>query len=240
MTNTVYSDGTPTISLAYNRVGQQIRAEDAAGVTTFAYDDFGAVTNETVIGVAGTNTIERFYDTFGRSLGYSLNGIRQSTLAYDSAAGRLASMQIQSEQSNNPNNQTIKQFTWNYLDGSDLKSSLSYPNGLTASLQYDANGQLLQVRNATPTNTISQYDYAYDAGGRRIQIVRSGSAMSENRTDVYGYNSKGELISAVKQGAVPETEYAYEYDNIGNRLTSFARASFQCNTGRFCLEWLAC
>ena len=240
LTNTVYSDGTPTISLAYNRVGQQIRAEDAAGVTTFAYDDFGAVTNETVIGVAGTNTIERFYDTFGRSLGYSLNGIRQSTLAYDSAAGRLASMQIQSEQSNNPNNQTIKQFTWNYLDGSDLKSSLSYPNGLTASLQYDANGQLLQVRNATPTNTISQYDYAYDAGGRRIQIVRSGSAMSENRTDVYGYNSKGELISAVKQGAVPETEYAYEYDNIGNRLTSFARASFQCNTGRFCLEWLAC
>lgn len=22
--------------------------------------------------------------------------------------------------------------------------------------------------------------------------------------------------------------------------TGFARASFQCNTGRFCLEWLAC
>ena len=34
-------------------------------VTTFLYDDFGAVTNETVLGVAGTNTIE---GVKGRSL----------------------------------------------------------------------------------------------------------------------------------------------------------------------------
>ena len=96
-----------------------------------------------------------------------------------------------------------------------------YPNGLTASWTYDANSRLLQVCNATPTNTISQYDYAYDVAGRRVQIARSGSAMSENRTDVHGYNSRGELISAVKQGAVPETEYAYDYDDIGNRISSF-------------------
>ena len=31
LTNTVYSDGTPTISLAYNRAGRQIQAIDAAG-----------------------------------------------------------------------------------------------------------------------------------------------------------------------------------------------------------------
>ena len=31
LTNTVYSDGTPTISLAYNRAGRQIEAHDAAG-----------------------------------------------------------------------------------------------------------------------------------------------------------------------------------------------------------------
>ena len=181
-------------------------------MTTFLYDDFGAVTNETVIGVAGTNTIERFYDNFGRDAGYALNGVRQSTLSYDSASGRLSTMLAAG--SNTP-------FTWNYVDGSDLKSSLTYPNGLTASWTYDANNQLLRVRNATPTNTISQYDYAYDAAGRRVQIARSGSAMSENRTDVYGYNSRGELTSAVKQGAAPETEYAYDYDDIGNRISSF-------------------
>ena len=229
LTNMAYSDGTPTISLAYDALGRQTEAHDAAGVTTFLYDDFGAVTNETVIGVAGTNTIIRHWDNFGRSLGYSLVGLavpsepnRQSTLAYDPATGRLASMQIPSEQSNNLDNQTIRQFSWNYLPGSDLKSSLAYPNGLTASWTYDANNQLLQVCNAFPTNIISQYDYTYDAAGRRVEITRSGSAMSENRTDVYGYNARSELISAAKSRGSQSsaTEYAYSYDDIGNRITS--------------------
>ena len=35
-----------------------------------------------------------------------------------------------------------------------------------------------------------------DAAGRRVQITRSGSTMSETRTDVYGYNIRSELISA--------------------------------------------
>jgi RHS repeat-associated protein len=229
LTNTVYSDNTPTVSLTYDALGRQTEAQDAAGITTFLYDSFGSVTNETVIGVAGTNTIIRHWDNYGRSLGYSLVGLavpsephRQSTLAYDPATGRLASMQIPSEQSNNPNNQTIKQFSWNYLPGSDLKSSLAYPNGLTASWQYDANYQLLQVSNAFPTNVISQYDYAYDAAGRRVQITRSGAAMSETRTDVYGYNARSELVSASKLGGSQSsaTEYAYSYDDIGNRITS--------------------
>ena len=116
LTNTVYSDGTPTISLAYNRVGRQIEAHDAAGITTFLYDEFGSLTNETVIGVAGTNTIERFYDSFGCDAGYALNGVRQSTLAYDPATGRLATMLA---------NGCDTPFAWNYLAGSDLKSSLA-------------------------------------------------------------------------------------------------------------------
>ena len=124
---------------------------------------------------------------------------RQSTIGYDPATGRIATMLANG--SNVP-------FTWSYLPGSDLKSSLAYPNGLTASWTYDANDQLLQVRNATPTDVISQYDYTYDAAGRRIEIARSGTAMSESRTDAYGYNTRNELISATKLGgpaSVPAT-----------------------------------
>ena len=97
LTNTVYSDGTPAVSLAYDALGRQTEAHDAAGVTTFAYDDFGSITNETVIGVAGTNTIIRHWDSFGRSLGYSWVGRaapcppqRQSAIAYDPVTGRLS------------------------------------------------------------------------------------------------------------------------------------------------------
>ena len=210
LTNTVYSDGTPTISLAYNRAGRQTRAIDAAGTTTFAYDAFGSLTNETVIGVAGTNTIERFYDTFGRNAGYALNGNRQTTLAYDPATGRLATMLAAG--SDTP-------FTWNYPVGSDLKSSLTYPNGLIASWQYDANGQLLQVKNAFPTNTISQYDYAYDAAGRRISVSKSGSAFDHNDSIAYGYNARSELTNVVA-AVDSDYRYAYDFDDIGNRETS--------------------
>ena len=58
----------------------------------------------------------------------------------------------------------------------------------------------------------------------RTEIARSGTAMSESRTDAYGYNTRNELISATKLGgpaSVPTSpEYAYQYDDIGNRITS--------------------
>ena len=220
LTNTVYSDDTPTISLVYNAFGRQTEAHDAAGVTTFAYDDFGSLANETVIGVAGTNTIIRHWDNYGRTAGYSLVWLadpcqphRQSTLAYDPANGRLASMLV-------AGNDTP--FTWNYLAGSDLKSSLTYPNGLTASWIYDANNKLLQVCNATPTNIISQYDYMYDAAGRRINVSKTGTAFTQDDAIAYDYNARSELTNAVA-AVDSEYRYAYDFDDIGNRETSSER-----------------
>ena len=54
--------------------------------------------------------------------------------------------------------------------------------------------------------------------GRRAAITRSGSMMSETRTDHYYYNDRNELTNAVKN--VTLNEYAYQYDDIGNRLSS--------------------
>ena len=222
LTNTVYSDNTPTVSLTYDALGRQISVHDAAGLTAFLYDSFGSLTNETVVGIGGTNTIIRHWDNYGRTTGYSLVGRvvpnepqRQSTLAYDPATGRLASMLAVGSDS---------PFTWSYLPGSDLKSSLAYPNGLTASWSYDANNQLLQVSNATPTNTISQYDYTYDAEGRRVACGKSGSAFAQNDTIAYAYNNRSELTNIV---AVVDSNYryAYDFDDIGNRETSSERGT---------------
>ena len=166
----------------------------------------------------------RYYYALGRSTGYAINGTRQTTIAYDSF-GRIATMSVPSGQSNNPNNRTIEQFSWAYLPGSDLKASLQYPNGLTASWTYDANNQLLQVCNAMPTNVISQFDYTYDAAGRRVSIVKSGNAFGDlsGSVDAYTYNTRSELTSArrTKNGQpIPGFSEDFDYDPIGNRRSS--------------------
>ena len=114
---------------------------------------------------------------------------------------------------------TIGVRPWTYLPGSDPKSSLAYPNGLSASWTYDAKGQLLQVCNATPTNVISQYDYTYDSAGRRIARAHSGTAFAQSDTIDYAYNAKSELTNAVAVADANYT-YAYDFEEIGNRRTS--------------------
>jgi RHS repeat-associated protein len=105
-----------------------------------------------------------------------------------------------------------------------MKSSLVYPNGLTASWTYDANNQLLQVCNAFPTNVISQYDYTYDLAGRRINVSKTGIAFTQDDTVSYGYNVRSELTNAV--AAVDSNyRYTYDFDEIGNRETSSERGA---------------
>lgn len=213
LVRTDYSDDTPSVVLAYDSMGRQTRAIDAAGVTTFAYDLFGALTNETVIGVAGTNTIERFYDVFGRDVGYALNGVRQSTIAYDPSTGRIASMLAVGSDA---------PFAWNYLAGTDLKSSLSYPNGLTASWAYGNRGELLEVDNAFPSGTVSKYVYAHDAVGHLVSCAESGSAFDGADTTSYSYNARSELTNVI--AAIDSCyRYGYSFDDIGNRETSSER-----------------
>ena len=191
LTNTVYLDGTPTITLFYDTLGRQTEARDAAGVTTFLYDSFGSLTNETVVGVAGTNTIIRYWDDFGRTTGYTLNNARQTTICYEPDKGRISTMETFPVHSPTPT-QNSNYFTWNYLDGSDLKSSLAYPNDLTASWTYDANNQLLQVCNATLTNVISQYDYTYD-----FDDIGNRETSSERGTNSFYYANNLNQYTAV-------------------------------------------
>ena len=60
--------------------------------------------------------------------------------------------------------------------------------------------------------------------GRRVACAKSGSAFAQNDTLSYGYNEKSELTNAV--AAVDSNcRYAYGFDDIGNRETSFERGT---------------
>ena len=108
------------------------------------------------------------------------------------------------------------------MDGSDLKSSLTYPNGLTASWTYGNRGELFEVNNASPTGTVSRYVYTYDAAGRRVACAKSGSAFTTPDTYDYLYNTRSELTNATA-AVDSDYRYAYDFDQIGNRKTSAER-----------------
>ena len=208
LTNTAYSDGTPSISLAYDAMGRQTNAVDAAGATVTAYDAYGDVSSETVNGLY-SRTVSHVRDNFGRDLGYSIGNSRMSIIEYEADTARMKRVMMAGVW-----------FTYYYLPGTDLKSRLQYGGSGSAYYTYEPHRDLLtQVQNYINGGVISQYDYVNDAIGRRTAITRSGSMMSETRTDGYGYNDRNELILAAKN--TEGTEHQYSYDDIGNRMYSF-------------------
>ncbi|GBC63453.1 hypothetical protein DENIS_4447 [Desulfonema ishimotonii] len=88
-------------------------------------------------------------------------------------------------------------------------------------------------KRAVPRNSwngpsiVSQYDYRYDALGRRKSVGNSGAAFAQTRHNIHTYNDRNELTGSVrKEGGVTSTATApvvvaegrlYEYDPIGNR-----------------------
>ena len=162
-----YSDGTPSIAYAYDALGRQVSATDAAGTTTFAYDAVGQLVSETTAGLYA-KTLTRHTDAFGRDVGYSLDGTRQASVSHDPATGRIAGMDG---------------FAWHYLPGANLKSALDYPNGAKVTWAYEPTRDLV---TAVTNDVHSVYLYTYDLLGRRV---------SKN-DEHYGYNARNELIAA--------------------------------------------
>ena len=162
-----YADTTPDIAYTYDAMGRQTSATDAVGTTTFTYDAFGQLLSEQVNGLY-TKTLTRHWDTFGRMVGYSVDGERKQSITYDPATGRIAASDG---------------FAWDYLAGSNLKSKLTYPNEAVVTWTYEPHRDLL---TAVTNATYSTYVYINDLLGRR----------TSKNDEQYGYNVRDELISA--------------------------------------------
>ena len=114
---------------------------------------------------------------------------------------------------------------WRTIDGRGNATATEYdalgrhaatvdPPGNRTAYAYDRFGNL-----ASATDSLGQVTtYAYDLRGRKTY---EGGATYPVRSvyDVFGnYNSRGELILATN--VVTGAEFAYRYDDIGNRLWS--------------------
>ncbi len=206
-----YNDGvTPTETHSYNHLGQLTQTVDASGTRVYVYNNYNEIESETHTALGATQTPS--YDAFGREI-YTTLKRGGTTLAlfgqsYDAASGRIASGAYGNAV-----------FAFSYLSGTNLVSEIGVMNGyvMTKKISYEANRDLpTEIAYEKPdASLIAKRNYTYDALGRvsaRTQTRGNGTP----REDTFGYNPRSELISAT----LGNVNYAYAFDNIGNRTSS--------------------
>lgn len=106
---------------------------------------------------------------------------------------------------------------YNYLAGTNLLESLVRPSNLTIVHAYEDWRDLvagMTIRRGAGTNVVLR-NYTYDSLGRVSARTRT-RGNGTPREDTFGYNPRSELTSAT----LGSDNYAYAFDNIGNRATA--------------------
>ena len=213
---TTYSDGTAPRQFSYNHLGQPSQVTDDAGTRTFGYNSYGERISDSLSVDGDTHLITETQDDFGRSTGYvySKNGSAQQTVTTGYGTdGRINSAGFL-------HGGVEKQFSYEYMAGSHLLEKLTKPNGMTLTQSYEIQRDLLTgMAYHRGSTLVANRQYSYDALGRPTarNTARKGSVVNDSFT----HNSRSELVEAQVNGS----NYAYDYDNIGNRAAAVEDSS---------------
>ncbi len=215
--------GTTTITttLGYDPDGNTLRQttqtvdSTSPGVvqthtTTSAYNAADWETSSSVDGL----TTSYSYDAAGQQIGTTTSdGQTGTTLAYD-PAGRVSSI---AENAGGAGPYTTA-YSYN---ANDLPLTLSDPNGVSETAQYDANSALTRLTAAGPAQTPatttlkSAYGYGYNAAG----WITSSTTLSG--TDALTHNASGRLTDECGPQLVTPTHCNHwTYDANGNLLSA--------------------
>ncbi len=105
----------------------------------------------------------------------------------------------------------MKQFGYEYLQGTNLLHKLTKPNGMMLTQSYEAQRDLLTgMAYHRGSTLVAQREYTYDVLSR--PTARTTSRQGNVVNDTFVHNTRSELASAQVNG---ET-YGYDYDNVGN------------------------
>ena len=204
-------DGTAATSarsFTYNHLGQMTQLVDDAGTRSFAYNTYGERESDSLSVDGDTHLIAEQLDSFGRSTGfvYSKNGSIQHTVTTGYGTdGRISSAGF-------THGGAVKQFGYEYLNGTNLLHKLTKPNNMTLTQTYEATRDLLTGMDYhRGTTLIAQRTYSYDILGR--PTARNTARNGQTMNDTFAHNTRSELVGAM----VNSKDYEYAYDNIGNR-----------------------
>ena len=208
LTNTAYSDGTPSISFIFNALGQMKTVTDASGTRTLDYAADGQMIAEAIAFNTSLFTLHEKSDIFGRNQGYALSNevalITGTMQSYD-MFGRLSQVAVDG---------ISAAFSYGYLEGSHRQKTLAMPNGVTRTFGYEPNRDLLtMIVHSNASERLVQRDFTFDGLGRLENRTLFRASETPANPDSFGYNLRSELTNAV----IGANAFAYNFDPIGNR-----------------------
>jgi len=178
--------------------------------TTSSYNAANWETSSAVDGLTTSYT----YDAAGQQIGVTTSdGQTATTMGYD-PAGRVSSI-AENASGTGP-------YTTRYgYNANSLPTTLTYPNGTSASIQYDANSELTSLTASGPAQTPatttlqSSYGYGYNAAGWIV------SSTTLSGTDTLTHDAAGRLTDECGPQVVTPTHCDHwTYDKNGNVLTA--------------------
>jgi YD repeat-containing protein len=174
-----YSDGTPTVTYAYDANGDQTTVTDGTGTRTLSYDAGGELT--TVTG-PGSGSFSYTYDGDGNVLTRTYPDGTTTSYEY-SADNQIASLTAGTATT-----------TDTYDPAGDLTSA-ALPDGVTQAGTYNGTGELTGLTDTKGSTTLDSYGLTLNADGQPTQeaVTQDGTAQP---TSYYGYSAAGSLASA--------------------------------------------
>ena len=212
-----YSDSTPGVTYAYDRLGRQSAIACNGMTDTLSYNLVNQLLSESYSGgiLAGL-IVTNNYDTDFRRTNLSILDSPSSILArtaygYD-AASRLATV-------SDGNYNTA---TYGYLANSPLVSQIAFTQSgttrMTTSKTYDYLNRLTQISSVGGASSASPqtFNYNYNPANQRTK-----DTLADGSYWVYQYDSLGQVTNGVKyfrdNTLVPGQQFGYTFDTIGNR-----------------------
>jgi RHS repeat-associated protein len=205
-----YSDGTPQLTLNYDRLGRVTNAV-RTGVSTNAisYNLAGEIITDMQNGLLVTNN----YDGL----------LRRTIMKYSFLTGTVVSYGYDSFSRivGVTNNFST---TYSYLPKSSLVGSIAYKQAgttrMTTTKQYDNLNRLSAIASTPSADSPISFNYLYNDANERTRVDTSYPA-SPSRW-AYGYDNLGQVTSGKRYWTdntpVAGQQFEYSYDDIGNRL----------------------
>jgi len=217
-----YSDGlTPNVTYTLDRAGRRTGVEttgSGAFTLTSVYNHAGQpLLHSYTSGLLnGTLVSNKFDNIFRRaSLNWFTNGTQLLTNQYTYDAF--------SRYSNVVNGVYLANFS--YEPNSSLTASIQMNEDgnerLTRSFTYDKLARLTRISNDTNATAMSSLDYGYNKANQRVVRKETDSSRW-----LFQYDDLGQLSSGKHYWSdstpIPGQQFAYSFDDIGNRLTVLA------------------